>query len=147
MQCLHNINAATKYIRPHKGNAVFGFGFWTLLNVSLSLSDKVIRGIRLRKFNCVIFYCACGFFICLYSFKAVRELWILISMANANLIDLTNWQVRQLNVTEVARILGVSVPTIWRWTKSGQLPQPKKYGASTTRWSGSEIAKHIEVAA
>ncbi|MDP2028575.1 MAG: AlpA family phage regulatory protein [Thiobacillus sp.] len=32
-----------------------------------------------------------------------------------------------------------SVCTVWRWTKSGRLPQPVKLGESTTRWNAAEV--------
>lgn len=62
-------------------------------------------------------------------------------------IDIKSWQSRKLKVTEVAAICGVSVPTIWRWTKAGTIPSPQKIGANTTRWDGTEIAKHLGNAA
>lgn len=49
---------------------------------------------------------------------------------------------RLLTVQEVARILGVSVATVWRHTKCGTLPEPIKIGGAT-RWVESEICDAI----
>ena len=49
--------------------------------------------------------------------------------------DLTR---ERLNVTEVAKIYGCSVPTIWRWSSQGVIPKPRKFGG-TTSWGMREI--------
>lgn len=43
-----------------------------------------------------------------------------------------------LTVKEVAAYLGISVPSVWRMTKRGALPQPVKLG-TCTRWRRTEI--------
>ena len=49
----------------------------------------------------------------------------------------------RIPVKEVARIYGVSVPTIWRWTKTfPDFPKPNKIG-STTRWMLPEVQDHV----
>lgn len=58
--------------------------------------------------------------------------------------DLTNWQQRQLNAPTMAKLYGVSVATIWRWSNEGLIPKPRKIGANTTRWDGQEVAKNME---
>lgn len=58
-------------------------------------------------------------------------------------IDITDWQTRRLTIAEVARVVGVSRPTVWRWVKEGKLPQPHKLGMNCTRWNGQEIAEAI----
>lgn len=55
----------------------------------------------------------------------------------------TNWQTRKLKVAEVAAIYGVSKATIWRWAKDGIIPAPQKIAMNTTRWDGSEVARHM----
>lgn len=35
----------------------------------------------------------------------------------------------------VARLFGISTPTVWRWVKSGHLPAPVKLGPNVTRWN------------
>lgn len=39
----------------------------------------------------------------------------------------------------LAAMLGVSQVTIWRWSKAGKLPAPRKLGEGTTRWNVGEI--------
>lgn len=39
-----------------------------------------------------------------------------------------------LTVKEVAKLLGVSVRTVWEYTACGELPQPIKIGRKITRW-------------
>lgn len=48
-----------------------------------------------------------------------------------------------LNAREVAKVLSVSEPTIWRWAKEGRIPAPVKLGPNTSRWSSEEIAEHV----
>jgi len=48
-----------------------------------------------------------------------------------------------LNAHEVAEMLSVSEPTIWRWAREGHIPSPLKLGPKTSRWSSDEIAAHI----
>lgn len=43
-----------------------------------------------------------------------------------------------LNVTEVARLLGMSKSSVWRLTSDGTLPQPIRIGAMT-RWRRAEV--------
>lgn len=50
-----------------------------------------------------------------------------------------------LTVREVAALLAVSVPTIWRGVSTGRFPRPVKLGASS-RWPQSEILAVIEAA-
>ena len=40
-----------------------------------------------------------------------------------------------LKVSDVARRLDISVPTVWRWTKERpDFPRPKKFGVRVSRW-------------
>ena len=39
----------------------------------------------------------------------------------------------------LAQVLSVSEVTIWRWSKAGRLPKPRKLGANTTRWNVGEV--------
>ena len=47
---------------------------------------------------------------------------------------------------EVARILGVSVSTVIRWSKKGLLPQPFELGPNKTMYVHDEIEVYIEKA-
>ena len=40
---------------------------------------------------------------------------------------------------EVARILGISVSTVFRWSNDGDLPQPVRLGPNKTMYVRSEI--------
>jgi prophage regulatory protein len=48
-------------------------------------------------------------------------------------------QQTHLSDTEVARRLGVSRPTVWRWTREGNFPRPVRLGPATTRWRLADI--------
>lgn len=41
--------------------------------------------------------------------------------------------------TQLARYFSVSRATIWRWSKEGRLPKPKKLAPGTTRWRMADI--------
>jgi predicted DNA-binding transcriptional regulator AlpA len=45
---------------------------------------------------------------------------------------------------EVSRILGVSVSTVIRWSKTGILPQPFELGPNKTMYVRDEIEAYIE---
>jgi excisionase family DNA binding protein len=49
----------------------------------------------------------------------------------------------QLTVQQVAAKIGVSLSSVWRMTKEGKLPQPRKLGAMTTRWDEAEVIEAI----
>ena len=50
----------------------------------------------------------------------------------------------RITVKEVARMYGVSVPTIWRWLKvDPHFPKAHKI-VGTTRWMLSEVQDHID---
>lgn len=42
----------------------------------------------------------------------------------------------------VAALHGVSLATVWRWTKSGLLPAPTKDGPNTTTWAVGDLRRH-----
>lgn len=39
----------------------------------------------------------------------------------------------------LSQSLEVSPATVWRWTREGKLPQPRKLGENTTRWNVGEV--------
>lgn len=41
----------------------------------------------------------------------------------------------------VMKLVGASRPTIWRWSKSGHLPKPKKIGPNVTGWNVGELRR------
>jgi predicted DNA-binding transcriptional regulator AlpA len=46
-----------------------------------------------------------------------------------------------VNVKTVAQVLGVSVGSVWRYTKDGVLPAPVKLSANTTRWQVGNLRR------
>lgn len=59
--------------------------------------------------------------------------------------NVENWQTRLLRVRDVAAVMSVSVPTVWRLSKSGKIPAPKKISDNCTRWSGQELAASLGI--
>ena len=47
-----------------------------------------------------------------------------------------------LTVGQVAKRYGVSVETIWRWSRDEELPKPVKLAGNTTRWRLSDLEAH-----
>ena len=47
-----------------------------------------------------------------------------------------------LRDTDVAAIMGISRPSLWRWVSAGTVPAPIKIGG-VTRWWRSEIDAHL----
>ena len=56
---------------------------------------------------------------------------------NANTFD------QLLTVKQVAERAAISVASVWRLTKTGDLPQPVRIGRSV-RWRESDLRKHIQ---
>jgi len=44
----------------------------------------------------------------------------------------------------LARYYSVARKTIWDWSKTGKLPEPKKISPNRTRWNNAEIKAHNE---
>lgn len=44
-----------------------------------------------------------------------------------------------LNVKQVAALLSVGKSTVWCWTKTHRLPQPRKFGTRCSRWRLGDI--------
>ena len=51
---------------------------------------------------------------------------------------------RLLTVREVAKIVGLGVPTVWKWVASGGFPAPIKLSSRATRWRSDEVESWIE---
>lgn len=49
-----------------------------------------------------------------------------------------------LRVGQVAAICGASVPSIWRWTKSGRLAAPTRIGQRVTIWRVGDVRKFLQ---
>lgn len=48
-------------------------------------------------------------------------------------------QNRYISVREVAERFNVSSGTVWRWTRTGALPQPLRLSAGCTRWRAEDV--------
>ncbi len=48
-----------------------------------------------------------------------------------------------ITAREVARFLGISVPTVWRWTQEGKLPEPTRFSSRCTRWPVGKIRQTL----
>ena len=48
-----------------------------------------------------------------------------------------------VRVRTVAAICDASVPTVWRWSKSGRLPAPKNLGPNLTAWNVGELRRAL----
>lgn len=51
---------------------------------------------------------------------------------------------QQLTDKEIAQALGISRRTVWRWSKAGRIPQPRKLGANSARWDSNEVQAAIQ---
>ena len=54
----------------------------------------------------------------------------------------TNPDLLFINVAQVAERYGISVDTVWRWSRSGDFPRPVKIGPNVTRWRMSDLLDH-----
>lgn len=45
----------------------------------------------------------------------------------------------QVKLAVICALFGISKATVWRWSKSGILPTPRKLSAGVTRWNVGEI--------
>jgi prophage regulatory protein len=48
---------------------------------------------------------------------------------------------KMLSMKEVARRLGFTDRTIWRWVKKGRFPQPLRFSAAAIRWRAEDIER------
>jgi len=49
-----------------------------------------------------------------------------------------------LKIAELARQLGVSTRTIWRYVALGRLPTPVRFSKVCVRWQAAEVRRCIE---
>lgn len=49
----------------------------------------------------------------------------------------------QVPARTLATLLDISEVTVWRWTKAGKLPAPRKIGANTTRFNVGEVREAL----
>lgn len=44
-----------------------------------------------------------------------------------------------IRVGVIAALYGCSVPTAWRWARTGRIPPPRKFSTRLTAWNVGEI--------
>ena len=52
---------------------------------------------------------------------------------------------QHLTAREVARLLRVSVRTVWRWVRQGRLPLPVRFTRNSPRWPYRLLAKSLRL--
>ena len=52
-------------------------------------------------------------------------------------------KLQQLNVRQVAELLGVHPRTVWRLVSSGDLPEPIHIGPKIVRWRLVDLEAHL----
>ena len=52
-------------------------------------------------------------------------------------------KLQQLNVRQVAELLGVHPRTVWRLVSSGDLPEPIRISAKVVRWRVVDLEDHL----
>lgn len=50
---------------------------------------------------------------------------------------------RFFSARQLSEIFGVNLITIWRWSKRGHLPKPRRLTPGTTRWFGGDLNRHL----
>jgi len=53
-------------------------------------------------------------------------------------------QTQYLRAKEVAKLLNIGISSVWRHTREGRLPKPKKISSRTTVWEYSELIEFIQ---
>ena len=48
-----------------------------------------------------------------------------------------------VSAADLSGLLGISINSVWRWTKAAKLPAARKLGANTTRWNVGEVREAI----
>lgn len=43
----------------------------------------------------------------------------------------------------VARFIGTTAKTVWKWSSEGKFPAPIKVSANITRWRADEVRDHL----
>ena len=49
-----------------------------------------------------------------------------------------------LRVWDVAKMLGIKPPTVWKWARLGKIPKPVKVSHRVTAWKKSELLPFLE---
>lgn len=51
---------------------------------------------------------------------------------------------RFVSAKELAGVLGVCTKTVYRWSRDGVLPKPRKLGKRASRWFWPEVEEFLE---
>ncbi len=66
-------------------------------------------------------------------------------MASENLPNLDTLPASaMLSAADLSDLLRVSLNTVWRWSRSGRLPAPKKIGPNSTRWRAGDVREALD---
>ena len=57
---------------------------------------------------------------------------------------MTQAPVSYLSAKDIARLLKISVRTVWRLTTLGHLPRPVRIGTKLARWREQEVHAYLE---
>lgn len=49
-----------------------------------------------------------------------------------------------IDAGELARLLSISKPSLWRWLENGRLPEPIRFTAQSLRWRRDVVIPWIE---
>lgn len=65
-----------------------------------------------------------------------------VKRANRQLEDLRlQTDMQMLSVDDIAKLVGVTATSVWRWVDSGEFPPPDfKISSKVTRWKASTLA-------
>lgn len=55
------------------------------------------------------------------------------------MLDTNRYSESHLSVSEVARIFGVTVPTVRNWDKTGKLPASFRTPSNQRRWNAADV--------
>jgi prophage regulatory protein len=50
-----------------------------------------------------------------------------------------------VRVGTLAKVLGIAVVTVWRWSANGKLPQPVKLSERVTAWRAEDIRDWMNI--
>lgn len=48
-----------------------------------------------------------------------------------------------VSAADLSGLLGISLNSVWRWSRLSKLPAPRKLGANTTRWNVGEVREAL----
>lgn len=64
--------------------------------------------------------------------------------SKVNQLDVDPIERIYLHPVDVAKIIGISYPTVWKWLKEGKLPKPTFQSKGTTLWKKQDVLDYID---